>query len=111
MSQIFGGYRTVWIITLFDLPTVTTRDKKAYNRFRKALLKDGFVMLQYSVYARHCASDEHADTHAKRVKSALPAKGEVRILRLTDKQFGRMQVFTGALRSETEQPPMQYELI
>jgi CRISPR-associated protein Cas2 len=36
--------------------------------FRKSLLNDGFTMMQYSVYMRHCASSESADAHEKRIK-------------------------------------------
>ena len=111
MSIVFGGYRSMWVITLFDLPTETAKDRRAYTQFRKALLKNGFVMLQYSIYARHCASNEHAVVHVKRVRCALPSKGEVRILRITDKQFGRMEVFAGTKRTPPESGPMQYELL
>src|SRR2546430_13570223 len=41
-------------------------------RFRKGLLKDGFMMLQYSVYARHCASEENAHVHIQRVERMVP---------------------------------------
>ena len=108
--MIFGGYRTVWIIALFDLPTDTRQARSDYRKFREALLKDGFVMLQYSVYARHCASEENAAVHRKRVKSALPPDGEVRIMLMTDKQFSRMEIFCGAIRTPTEIAPTQVTL-
>lgn len=50
------GWRTMWVIAMFDLPTDTPKARKAYARFRKDLLSDGFTMMQYSVYIRHCAS-------------------------------------------------------
>ncbi len=111
MTVIFGGYRTVWVVALFDLPTETPKQRKAYARFRTSLLKDGFTMLQYSVYARHCASEEHADVHRQRVRSVLPAEGEVLLLRMTDKQFGRMEVFFGKEQKQPESPALQYELL
>jgi CRISPR-associated protein Cas2 len=110
MTSTYGGFRTMWLTVLFDLPTVTATDRKTYTQFRKFLLRDGFVMLQYSVYARHCASEENAIVHINRIKASLPDKGEVRILRLTDKQFNRMEVFIGKNRTATETAPMQYEL-
>jgi CRISPR-associated protein Cas2 len=103
----FGGMRSMWLITMFDLPTDTKRARKAYANFRKDLQKDGFMMLQYSVYARHCASDENATVHESRVRTALPDDGEVRIVKITDKQFGRMQVFLGRERCPTEDAPEQ----
>ncbi len=41
----FSEYRVMWILVLFDLPTETKKDKKAYTDFRKNLQKDGFTML------------------------------------------------------------------
>lgn len=100
----------MWIITMFDLPTVTERERRDYARFRKKLINDGFTMLQYSVYARHCASAENIVVHSRRITSAIPDAGEVRLLKLTDKQFGRMEVYYGKKRKPTESPPLQYEL-
>ena len=101
----------MWTIVLFDLPTDTKSDRYQYTRFRKQLISDGFVMLQYSVYTRHCASDESAEAHCKRVKATLPPKGEVRILKITEKQFERMQVYHGKKRTPTEQTPKQLSFL
>ncbi len=103
----FGGFRTVWVFALFDLPVDTKEARREYTRFRKHLLEDGFIMLQYSVYARHCPSDENAQVHSGRIRGALPPDGEVRVLTITDHQFGRMQVFHGRMRRRTERPPEQ----
>lgn len=100
----------MWVIAMFDLPTDTKRARRAYTDFRKCLLKDGFTMLQYSVYSRHCASEENADVHVQRVQGVLPDDGEVRILAITDKQFERMRVFWGKRRKPPEQAPKQLEL-
>lgn len=104
------GYRCMWVLTMFDLPTDTKRAKKAYAQFRKKLLKDGFAMMQYSVYVRHCASQENAEVHIQRVEKALPADGEVRIITITDKQYERMRCFWGKKRGKPEQPSAQLEL-
>lgn len=105
----FGGLNTMWTIVLFDLPTDTKKARKNYTRFRKHLLKNGFTMMQYSVYMRHCASDENTHVHVKRVKLALPPDGEVRIIKLTDKQFGNIEVFYGKKRKQIEQAPHQFQ--
>lgn len=97
----------MWVLAMFDLPTDTKPARKAYGRFRSSLLDDGFTMLQYSVYARHCASEENAIVHEKRVISSLPSDGEVRLLTITDKQFERMKVFYGKTRKATEVAPEQ----
>jgi len=105
----FGGLKTMWIIVMFDLPTDTKPARKEYTRFRKSLLEDGFTMMQYSVYMRHSSSDENAATHALRVKAQLPDDGEVRIIKITDKQFGRIDVFYGNKRKPIEQAPIQLQ--
>ena len=103
----YGGLNTMWIVVLFDLPTDTKAARKQYTKFRKKLLDDGFTMMQYSVYMRHCASDENAQVHIDRVKSGLPNDGEVRIIKITDKQFAKIQVFYGKKRKPTETAPEQ----
>lgn len=105
-----SGYRCMWVVAMFDLPTDTKEARRQYTLFRKALLKDGFAMMQYSVYIRHCASEENAKVHVQRAQAALPPDGEVRLLCITDKQFERMRVFWGKRRTPTEQPPAQLEL-
>lgn len=106
----FNAYRIMWVFVYYDLPTDTKKDRRNAGLFRKNLLKDGFTMMQYSIYTRHCASRENAEVHIKRVKNFLPPKGEVILFTLTDKQFGMMEFFRG--KSETEKPntPQQLEL-
>ena len=105
----FGGCHTLWIIVLFDLPAITKTERKEYTQFRKFLFKDGFVMMQYSVYMRHCASEENAQVHTKRIRASLPPYGEVRIVKITDKQFGKIEVFHGKKRQKNNSPPAQLE--
>ncbi len=95
---------------MFDLPTDTKPARRAYAQFRKGLLKDGFTLMQYSVYIRHCASEDNAKVHIKRVQDSVPPQGEVRIVTITDKQFERMHVFWGKKRKKPEPPPQQLEL-
>ena len=97
----------MWIVTMFDLPTDTRRAQRAYNDFRKFLLNDGFFMMQFSVYARHCASEENARVHRKRIYGFLPPEGEVRVLSITDKQYERMQIYYGKMRKKAEKAPEQ----
>lgn len=100
----FSEYRVMWILVLFDLPTETKKDKKAYTDFRKNLQKDGFTMFQFSIYVRHCASSENAAVHIKRVKSFLPEYGQVGIICITDKQFGEIELFYGKKASGIKTP-------
>ena len=100
----------MWIFVYYDLPTDTKTDRKNAALFRKQLLQDGFTMLQYSIYTRHCPSRENAEVHIKRVKSFLPPKGEVILFTLTDRQFGMMEFFRGKDEKEKPETPQQLEL-
>ena len=106
----FSEYRVMWLFVFFDLPTETKKERKAAADFRKRLVSDGFAMFQFSIYLRHCASRENADVHIERVKRALPAQGQVGILRVTDKQFGEMILFSCAKKQSLVQPVQQLEL-
>jgi CRISPR-associated protein Cas2 len=68
----FSEYRIMWVLVFFDLPTETKKDRKAHAKFRKNLQQDGFTMFQFSIYVRHCISQDNAATHIRRVKSFLP---------------------------------------
>ncbi len=100
----------MWVLTMFDLPVDTKKARKAYSQFRKFLIKDGFNMLQFSVYGRHCPSEENANVHIQRISQSVPPDGEVRIITLTDKQFERMRIFWGKMRKSPELPGKQLEL-
>lgn len=103
-------YRSMWLFALFDLPVTSTTHRREYAQFRKALLRQGFVMLQYSVYARHGVSEEAVDAIRNRVRAALPPHGQVRLMSVTDHQFGKMEVYYGKKRAPTEDPPAQLML-
>lgn len=107
--QIPWGYRSMWVLAMFDLPVMTPKQRKSYARFRKDLIEDGFTMMQYSVYKRHCASFENAEVHITRMGVRLPPEGEVRFLTITDKQYGRIRTFTGKKRQPAEETPAQLE--
>ena len=100
----------MWTLVMFDLPTETKKERKAAAKFRKELLHDGFSMFQFSMYIRHSASSENADVHSKRVKKNLPEFGKVGILRITDKQFGDMELFYGTKPAALPNVPQQLEL-
>lgn len=105
----YSAYRSMWVMVFFDLPTETTLDRKRATEFRKFLIKDGFEMFQFSIYIRHCASQENAVTHCRRVKSAVPEKGQIGMMTITDKQFSSMEIICGRGK-EFYQPPLQLEL-
>jgi len=105
-----NAYHIMWLFVFFDLPTEKKTDRKNYARFRKGIQKDGFAMMQYSVYTRHCASKESANVHIKRVKSILPPKGQISILQITDKQYGNIINCWGIKSKPLPLAPNQLEL-
>ena len=112
MSESFerlNAYRIMWLFVFFDLPTETKVERKAHAGFRKDLMKDGFTMMQYSVYIRHCASSESADVHVKRVEKLIPKKGHVSILQITDKQYGNIVNYWGKETTPMAQAGAQLE--
>ena len=102
-----SGYKGMWMFALFDLPVDTKISRKQYTKFRNVLLKNGFTMLQYSVYARYCPSEEAGKMMKAVIKPFIPPRGQVRIMLVTDRQFEKMEVFYGKKREKAEDPPMQ----
>jgi CRISPR-associated protein Cas2 len=93
--------RFMWLFVFFDLPVKSKEQRRRANRFRHFLKDDGYMMLQFSVYARVCRGQDAVDKHSKRVRASLPKEGSVRTLQVTDKQYGRMQLMLG-LAGKTE---------
>lgn len=103
-------YQVMWVFVHFDLPTETKADRKNYSTFRKNLLLDGFAMLQFSIYIRHCSSRENAEVHKARIKRWLPAKGDVIVFEITDAQFEKIEFFKSATSHKRPNTPQQLEL-
>jgi CRISPR-associated protein Cas2 len=104
------SYRIMWLFCFFDLPVETKKQRKLATGFRKDLLKDGFGMMQFSVYVRHCASRENLDVHVKRVSGFTPDTGSVSLLAITDKQFGNMVNLLGTKATAPPSTPKQLEM-
>ena len=85
-----SGYKLMWMMVMFDLPTSTVKERKNYNIFRNALLDNGFSMSQYSVYFRFCGEKECCEKYVRMIKRYAPPEGDISILFFTDKQFGQI---------------------
>lgn len=107
---MINSYRNMWVFTFFDLPVETKKQRKAYSRFRTFLLKEGFSMLQYSVYYRFTNSIEHAAVFMKKIEDNLPIEGKVTIMQVTDKQFERMKHYWGRVIKDAPDEPQQLSL-
>lgn len=83
------------MILMFDMPTETADERKAYRKFRKFLLSEGFIMHQFSVYSKLLLNPTASQAMLKRLKSNNPKKGFVTLLTVTEKQFARMVYLIG----------------
>lgn len=89
------SYRFVRIIIFFDLPVLTVENRRNYSRFRKFLIKNGFMMMQESVYCRMSLNQNMANSIISNVRANKPPEGLVQILSVTEKQFSKMEFLTG----------------
>jgi CRISPR-associated protein Cas2 len=102
---INSGYRLMWMMVMFDLPTNTAKERKAAAGFRKFLLDLGFEMSQYSVYFRFCGTREKTEPYVKKIKSKAPQDGKISILFFTDKQFADIIHVYGGIETSPEEKP------
>lgn len=94
------NYRFVRILVLFDLPVLTMENRRNYSRFRKFLIKNGFMMMQESVYCRMALNQNIANSIISNIRANKPPEGLVQILTVTEKQFSKMELLTGSYTSE-----------
>lgn len=93
--------RWMRLLVFFDLPVTTKSDRKQYTAFRKFLIKDGYDMLQYSVYSRITQNHDDSKKHIARLQKHQPPKGAVRVMLVTEKQYNSMLILVGT-RTATE---------
>ncbi len=100
----------MWLFVFFDLPVKTKKQRKAATLFRKNLEKDGFTMMQFSVYTRYCGSKERMTVHIRRIKSMVPIEGKISLLKVTDKQYSDIINFWGKENTINPKIPQQLQL-
>lgn len=83
------------ILVFFDLPTETSKDRKIYARFRKFLIKEGFIMMQESVYCKLTLNNSVTNSIREKINKNKPPKGIVQMLVITEKQFASMEYLVG----------------
>ncbi len=93
MSQITR--RFMRLLVFFDLPTTSHEERRAYTLFRRFLIKDGYDMIQWSVYGRIVNGMDAAEKHLKRLENNLPKWGSIRYLQVSEKQFASMRLLIG----------------
>ena len=81
---------------MFDLPVKTKQQRRQASQFRTFLIRDGYHMVQLSVYARICNGRDSVETHRKRILAALPSDGSVRMLVITERQYNTIELLIGS---------------
>ncbi len=101
----------VWHGCLYFLtsPVGTPEERRDASNFRKDLIKDGYFMVQFSVYARPCGTADRVETQVRRLKTKIPAHGEVRGLMISDAQWGRMIIMRSQEKADAEKMPAQMQ--
>lgn len=83
------------LILFFDLPTREDYERKDYQSFRKTLIKNGYVMLQFSVYVKATNSFSKVKREMQKIKKDLPRAGNIRMIAITEKQYLNMEIILG----------------
>ena len=91
------------MLVFFDLPVGTKKQRRDATRFRNFLLKDGYFMVQYSVYARVCNGMDAVEKHRQRLRGNLPETGAIRLMVVTEKQYESVELLLGGF-SEADEP-------
>lgn len=102
-----GRVRFMRLFVFFDLPVETAKQRKDYRLFRKYLIKEGYLMLQESVYAKLTTTEAASASAIERLKKNRPPAGLVQVLRVTEKQYATMVYVTGERSSYDEVDTME----
>ena len=94
------SFRFMRVFVFFDLPVLSASDRKEYRKFRKYLVKNGFIMMQESVYSKLTLNATAAKTVQANVRKNAPPNGIVELLIVTEKQFATIEYITGEFKSE-----------
>lgn len=94
------NYRYMRVLVMFDLPVLTSKNMKDYRQFRKYLIKSGFLMMQESVYCKLAPNSVAADSIVDNIRKNKPPEGLVQVLKVTEKQFSKMEYVVGEKRKD-----------
>ena len=94
------SYRFMRVLVMFDLPTESSIQRRNYRKFRKSLIKNGFIMMQESVYVKLAMNQGSADLIVKSIRKLCPEEGIVQVLQIIEKQFSKMEFLVGESQTE-----------
>jgi CRISPR-associated protein Cas2 len=88
------------MMVFFDLPVETLADRREYAKFRRFLVKSGFMMMQESVYIKLALNQTSIEAIEDNLRKNKPPKGLVQALTVTERQFAKMEYLVGEHSSE-----------
>ena len=88
------------VTVMFDLPVMTSQERREYTKFRKFLLKSGFLMMQESIYCKLVQNSTAADSITGNIRKNKPSKGLVQVMKVTEKQYSKIEYIVGEDQSE-----------
>lgn len=88
------------VLVMFDLPVQTSKDRREYAKFRKFLIKNGFMMMQESIYCKLVQNAVAGDTIIENIRKNRPEEGLVQVLKITEKQYSKMEYIVGEQKNE-----------
>ena len=94
------NFRYMRVICFFDLPVLTVQNRRDYQKFRKYLIKSGFLMMQESVYCKLVPNAGVADSVIDGLNKNKPNDGLVQVLKITEKQYSNMEYIVGEQKLE-----------
>ena len=90
------------LILFFDLPMTTKQEVKVYTHFRKYLIQNGYLMMQYSVYSKIFPNRDAAVHHVQVLRKNVPSNGQIRIMLVTEKQYSKIEIIVGGKSKQEE---------
>jgi CRISPR-associated protein Cas2 len=95
-------YDFMRLVLFFDLPMVTKQDVRIYTHFRKYLIKNGYLMMQFSIYSKIFNNRDAVAKHIPILQREVPKNGQVRIATMTEKQFASIKILVGGISKQEE---------
>ena len=91
------------LLLFFDLPTETSKNRLDYTRFHKFLIKNGFIMMQKSVYSKLVINNVTSAAVKTKISKNLPPAGIIELLEVTENQFSKIEYLIGEKQSVIEE--------
>lgn len=95
-------YKFMRLIIFFDLPMNSKDEVRIYSKFRKWLIENGYIMMQYSIYCKIFNNRDACVKHIPILKRYVPKKGQIRIMMITEKQYANIEIIVGGASNQEE---------